>query len=62
MKTRLSYTFVVGTAIAMGNLRVTAQAQNQPTIAAVADTKAPAPAQRKGPIPKPADDGINRQE
>lgn len=44
MKTRLYYSFVVGTAIALSNIRPTAQAQNQPAVAAVTITNVPTPA------------------
>ena len=54
MKTRLYYTFVVGTAIALSNLRVPGQSQNQPAIAAVSDTNTPTPAQRARALLHPA--------
>ena len=59
MKTRLYYTFVVGTAIALSNMRPTAQAQNQPTIAAVTDTSPRTPAQRGVTLLKPAADKLS---
>jgi hypothetical protein len=59
MKTRLYYTFVVGTAIALSNMRAPAQAQNQPAITAVTDTNAPSPAQRALGLLKPAADKIS---
>jgi len=59
MKTRLYYTFVVGTAIAMGNLRVPAHAHNQPAVVAATDPKAPTPAQRALALLKPAADRLS---
>ncbi|HVM49640.1 MAG TPA: hypothetical protein VMU04_16550 [Candidatus Acidoferrum sp.] len=43
MKTRLYYTVVVGTAIAMSNMRVPARTDNQPAITAVTDNGTPKP-------------------
>jgi hypothetical protein len=59
MKTRLYYTFVVGTAIAMSNMRAPAQAHNQPAISAVTDTNASSPAQRALSLLKPAADRLS---
>jgi hypothetical protein len=59
MKTRLYYTFVVGTAIAMGNMRIPAHAHNQPAVAAVTDPKAPTPTQRALALLKPAVDRLS---
>jgi hypothetical protein len=59
MKTRLYYSFVVSTAIAIGHMRATAQAQNQPAIMAVTDTNAPSPAQRALSLLKPAADRLS---
>jgi hypothetical protein len=59
MKTRLYYTFVVGTAIALSNMRAPAQIQNQPAITAVTDTNAPSPAQRALALLKPAADRLS---
>lgn len=59
MKTRLYYSFVVGTAIALGNIRPSAQAQNQPAMAAVTGTNAPTPAQRALARLKPAADRLS---
>jgi hypothetical protein len=59
MKTRLYYTFVVGTAIALSNMRATAQSQNQPARAAVTDTITPTPAQRALALLKPALDKLS---
>lgn len=59
MKTRLYYTFVVGTAIAMGNMRAPAQAHNQPAITTVVDTTTRSPAQRALGLLKPAADRLS---
>jgi hypothetical protein len=59
MKTRLYYTFVVGTAIAMSNLRAPAQAHSQTAITAVTDTNTPSPAQRALSLLKPAADKLS---
>jgi len=59
MKTRLYYSFVVGTAIALSNIRPAAQAQNQPAVAAVTGTNAPTPAQRALALLKPAADKLS---
>jgi hypothetical protein len=59
MKTRLYYTFVVGTAIAMSNMRAPAQAHNHAAITAVMDTNTPSPAQRALSLLKPAADRIS---
>ena len=59
MKTRLYYSFVVGTAIAMGNMRAPAQAENQPAVVSVTDTNATTPAQRALALLKPAADRLS---
>lgn len=59
MKTRLYYTFVVGTAIAMGNMRVPAVRHNQPAITAVTDTQTANPVQRALALLKPAADKLS---
>jgi hypothetical protein len=59
MKTRLYYTFVVGTAIALSNMRVPAQAQNHPAAAAITDSNTPTPAQRALALLKPAVDRLS---
>jgi hypothetical protein len=59
MKTRLYYTFVVGTAIALSNMRAPAQTQNQPAITAVTDSNAPTPAQKALSLLKPAADRLS---
>lgn len=59
MKTRLYYTFVVGTAIALGNMRPNAQAQGQPAVVAVTSTNTPTPAQRALALLKSAADRIS---
>jgi hypothetical protein len=59
MKTRLYYTFVVGTAIAMSNMRAPAQSQNQPAVVAVTDLNASSPVQRALGLLKPAADRLS---
>jgi len=59
MKTRLYYSFVVGTAIALGNMRAPAHAQNHPGVATVMDTNSPTPAQRALALLKPAADKLS---
>jgi len=59
MKTRLYYTFVVGTAITMGNMRIPAHAHNQPAIVAVTDPKTPTPGERALVLLKPAADRLS---
>jgi len=59
MKTRLYYTFVVGTAIALSNMRVPAHLQNQPVATAVTDSNAPTPAQRALALLKPTADKLS---
>ena len=59
MKTRLYYTFVVGTAIALSNVRPTAQAEGQPAVAVVTDTNTPTPAQRALALLRPAADRLS---
>ena len=59
MKTRLYYTFVVGTAIALSNVRPTAQAQGQPAVVAVTGTNTPTPAQRALALLRPAADRLS---
>lgn len=44
MKTRLYYSFMVGTALAMGNMRPNPESQNRPAIVTVLDSKSPLPA------------------
>jgi hypothetical protein len=45
MKTRLYYSFMVGTAIAMGNMRGNPESQERPAIITLLNTKSPAPGQ-----------------
>ncbi len=45
MKTRLYYSFMVGTAIAMGNMRGNPAPQNRPAIISSLGAKSPTPAQ-----------------
>ncbi len=49
MKTRLYYSFMVGTALAMGNMRPNPESQNRPAILTVLDSKSPLPAQAVSP-------------
>jgi hypothetical protein len=59
MKTRLYYTFVVGTAIAMSNMRAPAQAHNPAAITEVTDPSTPSPTQRALRLLKPVADKLS---
>ncbi len=45
MKTRLYYSFMVGTAIAMGNMRGNPDSHNRAAMVTLMDSKSPKPAQ-----------------
>ena len=54
MKTRLYYSFMVGTAIAMGNMRGNPNSAARPAIITVMDSTSPAPTQASADNRSPA--------